>query len=189
MENTTGRSLRDCVRVYQHAGLADMAGRLAGVSDWTLHGWYNSTTRTMHSEPDKELSVMTPPPGSPLNVAITEAATDSVRAYCSELMPIGSVNNLSFPRLNRYEAGTCMRAHVDHIHSLFDGSQRGIPALTVLGGLSASTEYQGGAFNLCGAELLLEAGDVAVFPSCFLFPHEVEEVTAGTRYSFVSWAW
>lgn len=189
MESTAGRSLRDYVRVYRHSGLADLAAQLEALTQWQTHGWYSAATNTSHSNPDKELSVLTPAPGTALNVAATEAATASVRDYCGELMPFGGVNNLSFPRLNRYEAGTCMRPHVDHIHSLFDGTLKGVPVLTVLGGLSPSTAYEGGVFNLCGEPLLLEAGDVAVFPSCFLYPHEVKEVTAGTRYSFVSWAW
>ena len=27
-----------------------------------------------------------------------------------------------------------------------------------------------------------------LFPSCFMYPHEVTEVTKGERYSFISWA-
>jgi len=34
-----------------------------------------------------------------------------------------------------------------------------------------------------------KTGDLIIFPSCFLYPHAIEEVTKGTRYSFVSWAW
>jgi hypothetical protein len=32
-------------------------------------------------------------------------------------------------------------------------------------------------------------GDVIIFPSTFLYPHKVNEVKKGIRYSFVSWAW
>jgi predicted 2-oxoglutarate/Fe(II)-dependent dioxygenase YbiX len=35
----------------------------------------------------------------------------------------------------------------------------------------------------------LKAGQLMVFPSNFLFPHKVETVTEGTRYSFASWAY
>ena len=35
----------------------------------------------------------------------------------------------------------------------------------------------------------LKAGEIMIFPSNFLYPHEVRMVTKGTRYSFVSWAW
>jgi predicted 2-oxoglutarate/Fe(II)-dependent dioxygenase YbiX len=32
------------------------------------------------------------------------------------------------------------------------------------------------------------SGDILLFPSNFMFPHEVKEITKGIRYSFVSWA-
>jgi predicted 2-oxoglutarate/Fe(II)-dependent dioxygenase YbiX len=35
----------------------------------------------------------------------------------------------------------------------------------------------------------LPKGSIMVFPSNFLYPHKVTEVTNGTRYSFVSWCW
>ena len=34
-----------------------------------------------------------------------------------------------------------------------------------------------------------EAGDVIIFPSNFMYPHRVEPVTKGARYSYVSWAY
>ena len=33
----------------------------------------------------------------------------------------------------------------------------------------------------------IEEGDILMFPSCFLYPHQVEEVITGKRYTFVSW--
>ena len=35
----------------------------------------------------------------------------------------------------------------------------------------------------------MHTGDVIIFPSTFLYPHKVNEVKKGIRYSFVSWAW
>ena len=32
-------------------------------------------------------------------------------------------------------------------------------------------------------------GSVVVFPSCFLYPHRVDPITSGIRYSCVSWSW
>lgn len=189
MEQTATKALRDYVRIYRHAGLAELAADLEHVTDWRPHTWYNAATRESHSNPDNELEVTTPVQGGRLAVATSSVATDSVKEYCRELMPIGAVTHLSNPRLNRYQAGACMRPHVDHIHSLFDGQAKGVPVLTVLGGLNPSQDYTGGAFILCGVPLQLEAGDVAVFPSSFLYPHEVAEVLSGVRYSFVCWAW
>ena len=79
-----------------------------------------------------------------------------------------------------------MRKHYDHIHSIFDGQRKGIPVLSILGVLN--NDYKGGEFLVCDKEFKLKQGDMIIFPSCFMFPHEVKEVTEGTRYSWISWA-
>lgn len=99
----------------------------------------------------------------------------------------GGWTGFSYPRINKYEAGTEMRIHWDRITTIFDGQKRGIPSLTVLGALN--NDYEGGELILCGEPLEFRAGDVLVFPSTFLYPHSVNTVKSGTRYSFVSWAW
>lgn len=92
------------------------------------------------------------------------------------------------PRFNRYDVGTEMRLHCDHIKTIFDGAIKGIPVLTILGGLN--DDYAGGELVLFGNELVkLEAGSLMIFPSNFMYPHQVFPVTKGTRYSYVSWAW
>jgi predicted 2-oxoglutarate/Fe(II)-dependent dioxygenase YbiX len=91
-------------------------------------------------------------------------------------------------RFNRYDSNTQMRLHCDHIHTLFDGKDKGIPIMTSLGILN--DDYTGGEFMMFGdLKLDLKAGDIVVFPSNFLYPHKVNPVLSGVRYSFVSWAW
>ena len=91
-------------------------------------------------------------------------------------------------RLNRYSEGTLMRPHYDHIQSLFDGEKRGIPVLSIIGALNDCTDYEGGAFKFWkDFEIKMNKGDILIFPSCYLYPHQVEEVTKGERYTFVSW--
>lgn len=96
-------------------------------------------------------------------------------------------NGYSKLRFNKYTEGTNMKLHVDHIHSMFDGNIRGIPTLTLLGFLNS--DFQGGDFLLCGETPSIQPGEVIVFPSTFMYPHEVTTVTSGTRYSFVSWVY
>jgi len=91
-------------------------------------------------------------------------------------------------RFNRYGVHTIMHAHHDHIHSLFDGERKGIPILTLLGHLN--DDYEGGEFVFFeDYKIELKEGDILVFPSVFMYPHRVDPVTKGTRYTFVSWAW
>lgn len=91
-------------------------------------------------------------------------------------------------RYNRYKKNKKMAEHCDHIHSIFDGQIKGIPTLTILGSLNDN--YDGGEFVMFGdEEIKMVSGDIMIFPSIFLYPHRVDPVTKGTRYSFVSWAW
>jgi len=91
-------------------------------------------------------------------------------------------------RFNRYDVNTEMRLHCDHINSLFDGTRRGIPILSILGVLN--DDYEGGDFIMWkDTKIELPAGSLMIFPSNFLYPHEVKPVTKGVRYSYVSWVW
>ena len=91
-------------------------------------------------------------------------------------------------RYNKYETGTEMKKHCYHIQSLFEGERKGIPTLSVLGILNE--DYEGGDFIMWGKEKIeLKTGSVVVFPSNFMYPHEVTPITKGTRYSCISWVW
>ena len=79
-----------------------------------------------------------------------------------------------------------MKAHYDHIYSLFDGKLRGVPILSFVGLLNDN--YKGGEFMCRNKKIKLKRGDILMFPSNFMYPHEVKEVTKGIRYSFVGWA-
>jgi hypothetical protein len=91
-------------------------------------------------------------------------------------------------KYNRYTSNTAMTEHCDHIHDMFDGSRKGIPILTVIGLLNS--DFDGGEFVILEDEIIdLTAGDIIVFPSIFLYPHRVNQILDGTRYSFASWVY
>jgi predicted 2-oxoglutarate/Fe(II)-dependent dioxygenase YbiX len=90
-------------------------------------------------------------------------------------------------RLNRYKEGTTMREHYDHIHSIFDGKAKGVPILSIV--INLNEEYEGAEFFCRDKEIKLKAGDILIFPSNFMFPHEVKECKKGIRYSIVAWAY
>ena len=43
--------------------------------------------------------------------------------------------------------------------------------------------------GLIDEKIDLSKGDIIIFPSNFMYPHKVEPVTKGTRYSYISWIW
>jgi hypothetical protein len=118
---------------------------------------------------------------------------DGLQRYHQELTEWGctwyaSWQGFSEVRFNRYRPDTNMKLHCDHIHSMFDGQRKGIPTLTVLGGLN--NDYTGGELVFWEDSIVpLKEGEIMIFPSNFLYPHRVDMVTKGTRYSYVSWTW
>jgi|TARA_R110002020_G_scaffold102695_1_gene240946 predicted 2-oxoglutarate/Fe(II)-dependent dioxygenase YbiX len=102
------------------------------------------------------------------------------------------INKMSRFRLNRYDKNTNMAPHVDNIHDIFyeadtHGNERGVPILSIIGLLNDN--YKGGEFYVCNQKINLKQGDVLIFPSNFIYPHEVKTITKGTRYSFITWGY
>jgi predicted 2-oxoglutarate/Fe(II)-dependent dioxygenase YbiX len=78
------------------------------------------------------------------------------------------------------------------IHS--DDSARSVRRLTII--VNLNKNYEGGDFiffdPINKKEIIhrenLNKGTVLAFPSNFLYPHSIEPIKSGTRYSLVSWA-
>jgi predicted 2-oxoglutarate/Fe(II)-dependent dioxygenase YbiX len=155
--------------------------------EFEIHQFYNAFNGTYHSY-EHELSVT----HSQIETKdlIMEEIWNTIRQYLDEIKFswFKSWKGYSEVRFNRYRADTEMKLHCDHIHSLFDGARKGVPTLSILGSLN--NDYKGGELVFWNDTVVeLKAGEIMVFPSNFLYPHEVKLVTEGTRYSFVSWAW
>ena len=57
-------------------------------------------------------------------------------------------------------------------------------------------DYIGGELVFCDnltkkeiKKIKNKSGKVIIWPSCFMFPHQIKEITEGTRYSIVAWAY
>ena len=86
--------------------------------------------------------------------------------------------------LKRYTARDFFGKHIDNYYSLTVNLDRKI---TVSVQLSNDDEYDGGELNVIGRKHKLKKGSVISFPS--YFPHQVETITSGTRWSLIGWAW
>ena len=81
-----------------------------------------------------------------------------------------------------------MENHHDHIQHMFDGKRKGAPVLSIIGILN--DDYEGGELIMFeDKKINTKKGDLIIFPSNFLYPHEITPVTKGVRYSYVSWVW
>jgi len=99
-----------------------------------------------------------------------------------------SLHSFTKMKFIKYSLNQTMKAHCDHIASIFDGTRKGIPIFSIIGLLN--DDFEGGNFVMFGDKKInMKEGDLIMFPSLFLFPHEVEPITKGIRYSYISWAW
>ena len=159
-------------------------------SKWSKHSWYNYGRNDLHSMPEKELDIVnsTADQFKSLGNYLGTALQNYQKKYSRVKDKIGTtwIGHISQVRFNRYKIGTKMRSHHDHIQSIFDGKLKGIPIISIVGLLNDN--YEGGAFMCREKEVKLRRGDILLFPSNFMYPHEVKEITKGIRYSFVSWA-
>ena len=162
--------------------------------DWEKHKWNNYKTGKSISEPTKELDITYPTKFLEKEMAkvISNALLEYQNYFIFE--DRNKDENLKYflhkstpVRFNRYPTGTMMRKHYDHIHSIFEGENKGVPIVSIVGVLNG--DYEGGNFVFNNNyEVKLKTGDLLIFPSNFLYAHEVKEITKGTRYSYVSWA-
>lgn len=174
-------NIKDYIRRYQMLDddTCTSAVNVLRDSKWAQHSYASGQVETTYSN---DLAVTRADIPS-VDRAISQSVSEYVSSY--KWLP-QRMDGRSGTRYQMYLPGTLMRPHVDHIKTLFGGSG-GIPILTVLGQLNDT--FTGGELMICGEELVLAPGEVIIFPSNFMFPHAVNELHTGERYSFVSWIW
>lgn len=164
-------------------GACEKYVKLLNKRHWSPHKWYNNGESKLQNHKDFSVTY-----DVNLQQTMTEPIVKLVREYFNTHKRSGDEKcQFSGIRFNKYQEGESIRSHVDHIHSLFDGNKKGIPVLSFVGVFN--DDYEGGEFMLCDKQIDLRAGDCVVFPSVFLYPHEVKPVTNGVRYSWVLWAY
>ena len=77
-----------------------------------------------------------------------------------------------------------MSRHVDNIHHSH-GQKYGYPQVSSL--LFLNDDYEGGEFIVAGETYSPKKGSAIIFPSNFMYPHEVGLVTKGIRWSVLTW--
>ena len=160
---------------------------LKQLEDWKQHKFYDPINKkNVNISGQKELDV------SYSTITTTNLIMNKLHSAIGNYMKHLSFDwyngwaGYTFIRFNRYKKNKKMANHCDHIHSIFPGEPKGIPSLSVLGVLNDN--YTGGEFIMFNdTKIKFKQGDLIIFPSIFLYPHRVEPVTKGERYSFISW--
>ena len=94
------------------------------------------------------------------------------------------VQEYTWFRINCYETGGFMKEHIDNIHHSH-GQQYGYPSASCL--FFLNDDYEGGEIVIADIMYKPEKGSAIIFPSNFMFPHFVDRVTKGERYSIITW--
>ena len=85
-----------------------------------------------------------------------------------------SGENIYSPNTVKYKAGQWIHPHTDHDLNVYGSCT-----------INLNDDYDGGLFSFWGGKhkVELKRGDCMIWPADFLWVHEVEEITKGTRYS------
>lgn len=81
-----------------------------------------------------------------------------------------------------------LRYHVGEFYVEHTDSFKEMPrALTCI--IALNDDYEGGEISFFKRELTykLKKGSIIMFPSSFMYPHEIQTITSGTRYSIITW--
>lgn len=158
--------------------------------EWYEHVFYNrATKREVKLSGNKELSTMYTDKIT-TSKEIMDLYWHALHDYVFKHLAFkwfDSWESYSFLRFNKYKKNKQMAEHCDHITTIFDGTKRGVPILSVLCALNEN--YSGGELIMLGKKVNFKKGDLLIFPSSFMFPHKVNPVRKGTRYSAISWVW
>jgi Rps23 Pro-64 3,4-dihydroxylase Tpa1-like proline 4-hydroxylase len=106
-------------------------------------------------------------------------ASQAIKEYGRRVL-LESVEQDSGYDLLKYEVGGFYTTHTDS----FKGRPRAVSCSFML-----NDDYEGGEFAFFDRELKykLKKGSCIMFPSNFMYPHEIMPVTSGTRYSIITW--
>lgn len=110
---------------------------------------------------------------------IFKVAGDAIRKY-NDLFPDCNIEEDSGYDLLKYEVGQFYSQHTDS----YKKHPRSVSCSFAL-----NDNYEGGEFAFFDREIKysLKKGSAILFPSNFMYPHEIMPVTKGTRYSIVTW--
>ena len=183
------KNLRDYVYISQMgSSITDLTDKIfAEDIGWQKHKWTDPQGKISHSDDIDTVYYREIFSDDKIHHEISKYIVQYGRTYYGKWAWASGLRNLSDLRFNRYGVNTFMAEHVDHIRTLFDGEQKGIPILSFIGLLN--DDFTGGEFVLCDEVIPLKKNSLLIWPSVFLYPHKVMPIKSGTRYTFVGWTW
>jgi predicted 2-oxoglutarate/Fe(II)-dependent dioxygenase YbiX len=114
-----------------------------------------------------------------LDNAVFDSASKCIKEYRNKFSYCNIEQDSGYELLKYYE-GCFYKQHTDS----FKAMPRAVSCSFIL-----NDDFEGGEFAFFDRKLKykLKAGDAIMFPSNFMYPHEIMPVTKGTRYSIITW--
>ena len=114
-----------------------------------------------------------------LDDELFKCAALAIRKY-NDVFPEAHIEQDSGYELLRYQTGQFYKQHTDS----FKLHPRAVSCSFAL-----NDDYDGGEWGFWNQKSVLKVkkGSVIMFPSNFMYPHEIMPVTKGTRYSIITW--
>ena len=115
-----------------------------------------------------------------INKIVNQSITKILRQ--TELFRMHPLNKCSPCFLLKYEEGQHYDDHTDYYEVW--GCRTDYTVVITL-----NDDYEGGSMAFFNEEVQIRAGagSVILFPANFMYPHQIMDVTEGTRYSIVTW--
>lgn len=114
-----------------------------------------------------------------LDNLVFESVRNIISNY-NDIVPTFRIDIDTGYQLLRYNEGEFYIQHTDS----FKEQQRSLSC-----SIQLNEDYDGGEFALFDREIMIRTkpGSAVVFPSNFMYPHEIMPVSKGTRYSIITW--
>lgn len=114
-----------------------------------------------------------------LDTELFNCAGAAIAKY-REVFPLTKIQHDSGYNLLRYVPGDFYMEHTDSFYTA---------PRTVSCSFALNDDYEGGEWGFFGRRITIRApkNSAVMFPSNFMYPHEIMPVVSGTRYSIVTW--
>ena len=114
-----------------------------------------------------------------LDDEVFNSVSRALTTYKSKFPKAAATNDSGY-HLLRYLPGEYIKSHID---------TGGTASRELSCSIGLNDGYTGGEFYFeeIDKTVRVAKGEIIMFPSNFMFPHEVRTITSGTRYSIITW--
>jgi len=173
VDNVVPHDLCDAIiKEYENDNSWDYPGTKSGIAKNTrnVNAISISHSETISHNPDIR---------SELDACLFKSAGFAIASYV-EKFPAANIEEDQGYDLLRYKEGQFYKQHTD--------SCKQMPR-SVSCSFALNDNYQGGEWGFFDRQKVLKVkkGSAIMFPSDFMYPHEIMPVTKGVRYSIVTW--